>query len=294
MPQLTIGMPVYNGEKTIVSAIESVLGQTFRDFVLLISDNASSDRTPEICENYSLIDPRVLYCRQPCNIGGSRNFQYVLDAATTDLFTWWAADDFRTPGFLEACVRHLALSPESICSTAVSVFGSDTPSQEELCHAVALQLPRSKSNTPESRVLSFLDVCWHSHSIFYSVFRRSSVMHPSLFDSPDYLAKDWIWNLYLLSVGRVHFSDGETIFLGVHGVSNARDTWRSHRSRKINWLLPFYQLSTASLFLSRNFKLNSRIRILLWLFRLNIFGFKHQALTVIRSAIQAFLRRPHA
>ena len=56
MPAITVGMPVYNGEKYIEESIKSVLSQTFEDFEFLIADNASDDRTAAICQDYASQD----------------------------------------------------------------------------------------------------------------------------------------------------------------------------------------------------------------------------------------------
>ena len=74
-PPVSIGMPVFNGEKYIVEALDSVLDQTYSEFELIISDNASDDRTPEICQEFARKDPRVRYFRQPANVGGAAELQ---------------------------------------------------------------------------------------------------------------------------------------------------------------------------------------------------------------------------
>ena len=91
--QISIGMPVYNGAKFIREALNSLLGQTFTDFELIISDNASTDETETICREYAAKDVRIKYVRQVENLGAVANFKYVLDFATGEYFMWAAADD---------------------------------------------------------------------------------------------------------------------------------------------------------------------------------------------------------
>ena len=93
IPKVSIGMPVYNGEKFIREAIDSLLAQTFSDFELIISDNCSTDKTQEICKEYASKDPRVKYLRQIENIGIVANFEYVLNIAIAKYFMWAACDD---------------------------------------------------------------------------------------------------------------------------------------------------------------------------------------------------------
>jgi glycosyltransferase involved in cell wall biosynthesis len=90
---VSIGMPVYNGEKYICEALDSLLNQSHADFELIISDNASTDATEEICRKYAAKDLRIRYIRQSENRGILANFQFVLDEARGEYFMWAAADD---------------------------------------------------------------------------------------------------------------------------------------------------------------------------------------------------------
>ena len=67
--RVSIGLPVYNGEAFLTESIESLLAQTFDDFELIISDNASTDGTEEICRSFAAADARIQYHREPTNQG---------------------------------------------------------------------------------------------------------------------------------------------------------------------------------------------------------------------------------
>ncbi len=90
---MSIGMPVYNGARYLREALNSLINQTYHDFELIISDNASTDGTREICEAYEKQDSRIRYIRQDKNIGALQNFQFVLNRAQGEYFMWAAADD---------------------------------------------------------------------------------------------------------------------------------------------------------------------------------------------------------
>ena len=94
-------MPVYNGENYLESALESLLSQEFGDFELVISDNASTDRTPEILEAWSRKDERIVLHRNPTNLGGAANFNRVLDLARGEYFRWAGHDDLVDPRISE-------------------------------------------------------------------------------------------------------------------------------------------------------------------------------------------------
>jgi|GEM_PF-390959 len=104
-PRVSIGLPVFNGSDYLAESVDSLLTQTYTDFELLIFDNASTDRTPEICAAYAERDPRVVYHRQPENIGAARNYNEVFHAARGELFKWAAHDDLCEPTYLERCVE---------------------------------------------------------------------------------------------------------------------------------------------------------------------------------------------
>jgi glycosyltransferase involved in cell wall biosynthesis len=106
-PAISIGLPVYNGEVYLRAAIESLLGQSFPDLELVISDNASTDATADICQEYARRDSRVRYVRQPANIGAPGNFNAVFRLARGPYFKWACANDLCHPDLLAECKRIL-------------------------------------------------------------------------------------------------------------------------------------------------------------------------------------------
>jgi glycosyltransferase involved in cell wall biosynthesis len=114
VPRLTIGLPVYNGERYVAESIESLLGQSYTDFELIISDNASTDDTPSICERYAKEDPRIRYYRQPRNVGLAPNHNFCVEQARGELFKWAAADDLYHRDLLLRCVEVLDERPETV------------------------------------------------------------------------------------------------------------------------------------------------------------------------------------
>jgi glycosyltransferase involved in cell wall biosynthesis len=117
-PKVSIGMPVYNGEKYLREAIRSLLEQDYTDFELIIADNASTDLTGEICHRLALADERIRYIRNGKNIGASPNFGLVLSLARGEYFKWACADDMHYPGNLRRTVEVLsAASPEVVLVT---------------------------------------------------------------------------------------------------------------------------------------------------------------------------------
>jgi len=106
-PRVSLGLPVYNGERYVGAALDSVLAQDFSDFELVISDNASTDATGQICQAYATRDPRIRYSRNPRNIGLSPNFRRVFELSRAPYFKWVVHDDLLAPSYLRRCVELL-------------------------------------------------------------------------------------------------------------------------------------------------------------------------------------------
>ena len=90
-------MPVFNGEKYLKESVESILQQSYQNFELIISDNASTDRTSEICRRYLAKDSRISYYRNKENLGGPKNYNRVFELSSAEYFKWAAADDIACP-----------------------------------------------------------------------------------------------------------------------------------------------------------------------------------------------------
>ena len=130
IPRVSIGLPVYNGEKYLGESIESLLTQTFDDFELIISDNASTDRTKQICKKYTKKDSRVRYIRNEENIGAAENFNRIFALSLGEYFKWAAADDILHPDFLSKCIEILEKEQDII-----------------LCHSKTLRIDESGNVT---------------------------------------------------------------------------------------------------------------------------------------------------
>lgn len=103
-PLVSIGLPVYNGERFLAQALDLLLGQTLGDLELIVSDNSSTDRTADICQDYASRDSRIRYIRQESNRGAVWNFNFVAMQARGQYFRWASANDFCDPRLLEKCI----------------------------------------------------------------------------------------------------------------------------------------------------------------------------------------------
>jgi len=121
-PRLSIGLAVYNGEIYLTESLDALLGQSYEDFELIISDNASTDGTADICRRYTKQDSRIRYIRQPRNIGLAPNHNFVFQEARGELFKWASDDDLYARDLLQRCVDALDENPHMVLahsSTAI-------------------------------------------------------------------------------------------------------------------------------------------------------------------------------
>src|SRR4051794_35048945 len=112
-PQVSIGLPVFNGERYLASALDCLINQDFDDFELIISDNASTDATESICRDYAEKDKRIRYFRNEANIGATQNYNRVFELASGEYFKWASHDDECHPSLIRRCLETFAESPPS-------------------------------------------------------------------------------------------------------------------------------------------------------------------------------------
>jgi len=131
-PTVTVGIPVFNGARFIRQAIESVLAQSFTDFELLISDNASTDSTAAICGEYAVNDRRINFVQQEKNHGPFWNLKFVTERATGRLLVWLAHDDALHRLFIEECVAYLDRNPRAVMVSGDFRIVDESGNQVEL------------------------------------------------------------------------------------------------------------------------------------------------------------------
>lgn len=123
---VSIGLPVYNGEKYLPEALASLTAQDYDNFELIISDNCSTDQTAEICHAYAAKDSRIRYYRNQTNEGPASNFERVLELAKGTYFMWAAHDDQWDPSFVRKCVEMLENTPQAVLvSTYVRIIDEE-------------------------------------------------------------------------------------------------------------------------------------------------------------------------
>jgi glycosyltransferase involved in cell wall biosynthesis len=173
-PTLSIALPVYNGERYLREALDSLLAQTFSDFELLVLDNASTDATAAIAQEYAARDPRVRYERNRENVGAARNFNLTVSRTSGRYFKWAAHDDLLDPAFLERCVAALDKDPGVVLAYAkartIDEYGAPKMDYDpELA---------TDSASPAARVEALLT--YHKCFQIFGVIRRDALEQTNL------------------------------------------------------------------------------------------------------------------
>lgn len=260
-PKVSIGMPVYNGAKTIEKAINSILAQTFQNFELIISDNASNDETENICRRFASKDPRIRYMRQNKNIGAHANFNFLISEATEKYFMWAAVDDLHSPEFLKVNVSVLESNQNFVASTSPNCFEDEQNKNDRYINF-------SLTGTLKERFVKFLQNAWNSHGIFYSIIRTEIIK-----DYEDlklsYAGADWSFNFFLLSKGEINRTKEGLIVFGRFGLSMRKNPWKDFRKKKIEFFIPLYQFTKYALGLMKDLRYHEWLYVFVKILKVN-------------------------
>lgn len=175
-PKVTVGIPVYNGQRFLPEAMNAILNQTFRDFDIVIADNASIDATQQICLEYARKDHRIRYYRNPSNIGGPRNFNYVFKQSVGEYFKWATVDDVCGAEMLERCVDVLDHNPDVVlCYPKTRLMDAEGKVLQEYEDNLNLSDPR-----PGRRFVQLISTIGLAHQhqglIRASVLRKTAML----------------------------------------------------------------------------------------------------------------------
>jgi glycosyltransferase involved in cell wall biosynthesis len=247
MRTVAIGMPVWNGEAFLSKAIESILAQTYGDLELVISDNASTDATAEICRTYAKLDARVRYIRQELNIGAAPNYKEVFRRSSARYFKWAAHDDVLAPEFVQECVRVLDNHETVVlCSPATVLINEDgSPVRYSSEHRAMVDScghrwpitpeknPLLMSDDPADRFTAVLLNMFMCLEIF-GLIRRSALEKTSL--QPSYVGGDKVVLAELSLIGQFHLLEAPLFYRRCHsgqfslaGSGSYRAKWFSGR-----------------------------------------------------------------
>lgn len=263
-PKVSIGMPVYNGDAFIREALDSLLAQTFTDFELIISDNASTDDTQLICQEYAANDCRIRYVRQSRNIGAAANFQFVLKQAVGKLFMWAAADDSWDPRFISLNIDNLTGNKRLIGSIGRVLFCDG----ETVCYCSTAV---SSIRGPIWKKLALFLRNPSDNSRFYSLFYRDALINIGDYCLSFYAA-DWLLVAKVLTIGDLGCVD--EVLMRRQSAESSRYLRTINQLNK-EWLTCGFPLLPFTVNLIRSISLAALLPSFPFLLRLNIVHFRH-------------------
>lgn len=178
--KVSIGVPVFNGERFLGRTLDSILAQTYSDLEIVIADNASTDHTPDICSDYARRHGRVTYVRSETNVGAAPNFNRAFEATRGEYFKWCACDDLIAPEFIARCVEVLDERPDVVVchSKTVAIDANDEPSDCPKNFDFDLRLSSSRPHVRFGDIINQRKPSW---VFIFGLMRRGALEQTRLF-----------------------------------------------------------------------------------------------------------------
>ena len=247
--KITIGIPVYNGEKFLKTCVESILKQTQVDFELIISDNASTDSTATICKEYEKNDDRIKCLFQEKNMGGVHNFNTLLENATGDYFLFVAVDNYLSPTYLEKCSNFLDSNPDAVgCISKIAIdsrYIDPFKNKKKILKKFGLVF-RPYDTIPilgkyEDRIKKMLKR-WE-WEMFYSLYRTNELKKSALWET--WAGFDAAWILNILKYGEIQVIDEQLLHSYPSGESSKGLLYlgKTYNNSILAKIFPFYPLT---------------------------------------------------
>jgi len=280
MLKISIGLPVYNGERFLRSKLDSIIQQTHINFELIISDNASNDETENICKEYVNKDNRIIYYRQEKNFGVTWNFEFVLEKSNGEYFMWTGVDDILLPKFIEKNIKNL--KNDKKCVASISKINSYQPNDEniqinkkdieysEMIKNIRNYVrPRTISPiTGDFQTKARIYLKKSSCQVIYSVF-KSDVIKKSII-SESFLGNDWAIFLNVLKYGNLAVINEVLMYEYERGISGKGLISSTKQFNKgVGVIFPWYSLTK---WCQKNLGIKFYIRNLDYFIQLNIEG----------------------
>jgi len=192
-PLVSIGLPTYNRAEKLARAMEFLLAQDYRQIEVVISDNASTDSTAEVCERLRRLDSRVRYIRQPSNIGPTANYRKVLEAATGDLYMATADDDWPDADYVSKCVDALRSSDLILVCGRSRMYKDGKFSHDSFATSLT-------QDSPSDRVVEYYRTVT-DNGAFHGLIRRQALLDRP--EMPRTMGGDWPWMASIAFSGKI-------------------------------------------------------------------------------------------
>lgn len=233
-PLVTIGIPTYNRAVLLRRSIESALHQNYENIEVIISDNASTDETENVCQFYCKQDGRLKYVRQPINLGATANFNDVRKQAAGQYFMWLADDDWLDAAYASSCVRELILDPDVaiVCGRSIYYRG-----EKKAYGETAINLLQ---DAWWQRILKYY---WRveGNGIMYGLMRTADVQQIELQNT---MGGDWLLVARIAAIGKAKTLSEISLHRDVGGTSvSYQNIVKSLGLARIHGTFPFTSIA---------------------------------------------------
>ena len=251
-PRVTLGVPLFNAERYLEECLDALLAQDYQDFEIVVSDNASTDRTWEICQRYAAADPRFRLYQNPRNFGGHVNYARVAQLARGELFKWVAYDDVCLPSYLSTCVAALdSAGPQAVLAYPRTVL-IDEAGAVIGPYADRLDLRDHRPWRRVAGVARNISLC-HAH---FGVFRLSALRRTGMIRP--FLSSDYTLVAEVARLGEIHEVDQRLFLRRMHSASS-RQAKDATPASALSW---YAQKSTGKVLAPRQRMLLETLRTL--------------------------------
>jgi len=273
--KITIGIPVYNGEKVIEDRIKQILSQTYQNFKIIISDNCSIDQTQQICEEIIKKNERIIYFRHGKNKGTIWNLNFLLNKAKTDYFVWAAVDDLWDEKFLEKNIQVLEKNKKIIGSIGEYKLFNRIENQESqkiqiniLENKEKFQYVHPIKGSIERKIKFLLNYSMGSQ--VYSIFRTKNLQKSNILGYYNGWMADLALILNVIKEGDLEVV--EDTFMYKHVTEKSTSIIKYMINQKINPVRILFLESTFTLWCLKNLGLRNFQTNLIYFIKLNIKG----------------------
>ncbi len=293
IPLVSVGIPVYNGEKFIRKSIESVLNQTFTNFELIISDNTSTDSTSTICEEYAKKDKRIKYIKQKKNINLLPNYNFVLSKAQSKYFVWLESDDIWESMFLEKNLEILESDKNFVASIGnIEYYGNVVENDKSggILSKFRNYVKHSESLDPKFKYVHPVSGKFEEKINFYLRFNRASGIYAVY--RTDVLKKSTIktpissWDLIIilnaLRYGDLHVFD-EIMMKRYSLGTSTKGVIAAYRNKQISLSDILIPDSTFAFWVIKNLGLKIFFKNIDWFILLTCYGWRNILLESLRK-----------
>ena len=279
IPLVTVGIPVYNGEKFLKKRLDSIQNQTFKNFEVIISDNASNDLTSDICKQYENLDNKIKYYRQEKNLGYVGNFNYLIKNAKSKYFVIASVDDLWEPTFLEENIQILESNKKIIGSIGeVEFFGQvgKPPKASKLNLKLKKLIRKQDVDTLEKHVMSCKGdydkkaneyLRFNQGSFIHGVFHTNAVQKHII---ENIRAADLIFILNILKFGDLHVIDKVLLHKFSGGISS-KGVISEYKRGEISFFDMFAPITFCN-WCKKNIGLKFLLKNLDWFLLLSVFN----------------------